>query len=372
MLCTFSTLLLTLASILSGCGTVPLEQKNDDVPVAWPLPPDRPRFVYEQMLRSPADIAMVTDEASMKELFTDVPAVSTTPVFDKPGAIVARRGMIYVADMKSNSVVVFNIPFRRIFRIGVRTPGGLTGPAGLALDGDMNVYVADAKWRKVYIYDALGLFLRTVGNPQDLDRPTGVAVSRDGQRIYVVDRSFNDSNQHRIVVYDAEGKKLQEIGTRGSGDGEFNIPLQATVGADDKLYVLDSGNFRIQAFDRDGKFLSSFGAVGKEFGHCSRPRGIAVDDAGNIYVSDAGFNNFQIFNPKGELLMSIGQSSMQPKPGQYGMLSGIAVDETGRVYLVDQVFNKIEVFRPLSEEEGLQMLRKSRNSKRTGMLDDRS
>lgn len=352
-------ILLTIALLLGACSTVE-EKKPYDGPLSWPQPPDQPRFAYETMLRSPADIALVSEDAKLRETFTGMPAVSDKPVMSKPSAIVARHGRIYVADTGSNTIIVFDVPRRKVFRFGTREPGNLSKPAGLALDGDMRVYVADSTLRKVFVYDNLGLFQHTVGGPEDLERPTGVAVSRDGERIYVIDRSYNEGDQHRVVVYDKEGKKLQVIGSRGNGEGQFNVPLQGAVGADGTLYVLDSGNFRVQAFDKDGKFLRSYGQPGKEFGNFARPRGIAVDDDGLVYVTDASFNNFQIFNPDGQLLLAIGQGSLESNPGQYGMLNGIAVDETGRIYVVDQLFNKVEVIRRLTESEGKQMLMESK------------
>lgn len=352
-------ILLTFVSLLAACAPASLERKPYDGPLIWPQPPDQPRFAYETMLRSAADIALVSEEASFRERMTGIKAVSSDPVFDKPAAIVARNGRIYVADTGSHTIVVFDVPRRKIFRFGIREPGNLLKPAGLALDGEMNVYVADAKWRKVLVYDDLGLYQRTVGDPEDLERPTGVAVSRDGERIYVIDRAYNESEHHRVVIYDKAGKKLKVIGSRGSEVGQFNVPLQGTVGPDGTLYVLDSGNFRVQAFDREGEFLRSFGGAGKEFGHFARARGIAVDAEGNIYVSDAGFNNFQIFNPKGELLLAIGQGGTESNPGLYGLLNGIAVDETGRVYVADQLFNKVEVIRRLTDSEGKQILKEA-------------
>ncbi len=357
------TLLLILpifAVLLSACSTVE-ERKPYDGPLIWPQPPDQPRFAYETMLRSPADIVIVPEEAKLREVLTGKAAVSDKPVMDKPSAIVARNGKIYVADTGTNTIVVFDVPRQRVFRFGTREPGNLAKPAGLAMDSQMNILVADSKLRKVMVYDSLGLLVSIIGSPDDLERPTGVAVSRDGERIYVVDRSYNDSDKHRVVVYDKMGKKLQVIGTRGSGDGQFNVPLQAAVAPDGTLYVLDSGNFRVQAFDRDGKFLRKFGNVGKEFGNFGRARGIAVDDDGLVYVTDASFNNFQIFNPDGQLLLAIGQSSLESNPGRYGMLNGIAVDETKRVYVVDQLFNKVEVIRRLTDSEGQKMLEESKN-----------
>jgi len=348
-----------LVLLLAACSTVE-EKKPFDGPLFWPQPPDLPRFAYETVLRSQADIAAVTEQAKLREQLTGIQAVSNLPVLDKPSSIVARDGMIYVADTGSNTIVVFNIRLRRIFHFGIREPGNLAKPAGLAMDDAMRIYVADSKLRKVFVYDAYGLFLRTVGSPEDLERPTGVAVSRDGELIYVVDRSYNENDNHRVIVYDKEGLKLKVIGSRGNGEGQFNVPLQAAVGPDGTLYVLDSGNFRVQAFDKDGKYLRSFGNPGKEFGNFARPRGIAVDDDGNIYVSDGSFNNFQIFNPEGQLLLTIGEGSLVSNPGRYGMLSGIAVDETGRIYVVDQLYEKVEVIRRLTESEGLKLLKESK------------
>ena len=351
-------------SMLLAACTVTQKQDADEAfngPLVWPQPPDQPRFAYETVLRSPADIAgtELSKDKLMREL-TGTAAPSNQPVFEKPAAVVARNGRIYVVDTAANSIIVFDAPRRKLFRFGQRQPGGLSKPVGLALDAQMNVYVADTKQRQVLVYDSLGLFQRAVGSPDDLERPTGVAVSRDGERIYVIDRSDNESNSHQVVVYDKDGKKIKVIGTRGGGEGQFNVPLQGTVAPDGTLYVLDSGNFRIQAFDRDGKFLHAFGRLGANLGNLARPRGIAVDDEGNIYVTDASFNNFQIFKPDGQLLLTIGRSATKSYPGQYGLLNGIAVDETGRIYVVDQLFNKVEVFRRLSDSEGQQMVREAK------------
>lgn len=350
--------------LLAGCGA---PQKEDESkifkgPLVWPQPPDQPRFAFEGMLNSPADIYVESEEDRTRFSLTGAKTVSDLPAFEKPAALVARYGRIYVADITARVIVVFDMPRHKVFRMGVREPGNLAKPSGLALDNEMNVYVADATNRKIYVYDALGLFQRTVGGPEDLDRPTGVAVSGDGERIYAVDRGHNENDQHHVVVYDKEGKKLQVIGTRGNAEGQFNVPLQAVVGPGDILYVLDSGNFRVQAFDRDGKFLRAFGGVGTEMGRLARPRGIAVDEESRVYVTDGAFNNFQIFDAQGRLLLVIGKGDDSNFPGYYGSLNGIAVDETGHIYVADQVFNKIEIIRRLSESEGKKKLEESKSN----------
>ena len=344
---------LLLSVVLEGCAPPSSRKDAADAaparPLVWPAPPDAARFVFETQLRSAADIApQPTAEEALRRRLTGEKAAERQPAFEKISAVAARFGRIYVTDAVMRRVIAFDVPRRRLFHFGLRAPGQLEKPMAVAVDAKQNVYVADAGRRQVVVYDGLGLYQRAVGDPSDLVRPTGVAVSSDGERIYVVDRANNDSDLHRVLMFDKDGRKLRELGRRGSGHGEFNVPVQAAVAPDGKLYVLDAGNFRVQVFDADGGYLRSFGASGDTAGSFARPRGIAVDAAGRVYVSDAFFGNFQVFDAEGRLLLAIGRQSSEDEPGRYGLISGLSVDETGRVYVADQLFNKIEVIRPVS------------------------
>lgn len=333
---------------LAGCVSAPSGEKAVSPRAAvWPAPPDPPRFAFEALLRSRADIRGSNNQESLRRLLTSDTS-DQGPAFEKVSAVAAAQGRIYAADSVKRRIVVFDAPRQKVFVFGLRNPGELQKPLALALDDAGNVYVADAGRRRILVYDPLGLHLKTLGDTEDLGRPTGVAVSGDGSRIYVVDRADNDSERHRIVILDSIGRKIGEFGRRGSGPGEFNIPVQAAVGPDGRVYVLDAGNFRIQIFAPDGQFLHAFGRNGTAVGSFARPRGLALDRNGHVYVSDAFFGNFQIFDPSGELLLAVGQLSPQDAPGHYGLISGLAVDETGRVYVADQLFNKIEVIKPLA------------------------
>lgn len=339
-------LLLPLIALLAGCGIQPASEDRSALRVRWPSPPDEARFFYEATIRGNQDIEILNREQKLKlVLMGDTrPKIGMTKPFD----VAASKGRFYVTDSLAGLVHAFDIPRRRYFQFGYRREGTLQVPHGIDVDASGRIYIADSKARRVVIYDALGLYLGSVGSPQELDRPTGLAVSPSGNAIYVVDTGGIDSDRHRIVVFSPAGKVLSTIGKRGKSPGEFNLPTDIEVDAEGNLYVLDSGNFRVQVIDSQHQVRLTFGSVGSGFGQFARPRGISLDAAGNIYVTDSSFANVQIFNVKGQLLLSMGNKHEEDGPGRLALPAGIDVDETGRVYIIDQLFRKLEVIRPAS------------------------
>ena len=342
--------LLVLAPVFFlGCAQTTLQVNQE--PVYWPGPPDAPRFVYAATLRSEESIKELTSKERFRMAVTSNDT-TIRRVFAKPFGVAASNGMVVVTDSIRKMGFIFNLRRKKLYQFGTAGKKGvLSKPLGVAVDNKGQIYVVDGKARKIFVYDAVGMYLREFGDAADLDRPVGVAVTKDGTRVYVVDAGGIDSKKHRVVVYDQKGTRLSVIGKRGMGNGEFNLPTQAAVAPDKTLYVLDGGNFRVQAFTPQGEFLRAWGENGRNFGNLARPRGLAVDADGVVYVSDAAFRNVQIFSAQGQLLLAIGGEGMRDEPGQFALPAGIAVDELGHLYIVDQLFAKIDVLRRLSEKE---------------------
>lgn len=350
-----TTLLLCASAMLALSGCANMGPGSAAHPF-WPKPPERARIIYEGVIHTELDI--------VKESKTDLLRASVAGsnprasiAFVKPYDVAARKGRIVVSDSANDIVNLFDIPQGQLFRIGLSTDGKLQQASGVTIDVKGNIYVADAKAKRVVMYDPLGHFAKSIGNGEVFSRPADVAVSNAGDRIYVVDLGGLDSQKHRVVVFNPDGKMLFTFGTHGMEPGQLHLASHLAVGPDDNIYVLDTGNFRVQVFDRDGKYLRHWGKVGVNFGNLARPRGIAIDADGNVYVTDATFGNFQVFDPTGHLLMWIGNTGLEDKPGQYALPAGIAVDESNHIYVVDQLYTKVEVLRRLTDDESDRLAR---------------
>ena len=330
---------------LSGCASAPPQESFDPAPV-YPAPPDKPRYIYERTLQNNEDVEKVTGFERFKIMATGRSPQARGLV--KPYGVAVHQGRVYVTDTAQAAILLFDIPGGHFRQFGQDDPGRLQKPIGITISKQGEIFVADVTARRVLVFNLDGTYLRTLGSDELLRRPVGVAISPDGTRLYVVDVGGITNDDHHVLVFDPQsGAHLQTIGTRGEGQGQFNLPLQAATGPDGTLYVVDGGNFRVEAFDPDGHFLSTFGEVGRFPGQFARPKGIATDKDGNIYVVDTAFGNVQIFNKEGHVLMFIGNRDRAGKPGKFFLPAGVAVGEDGRVYMVDQYFRKVDIFKPL-------------------------
>ena len=333
--------------ILAGCAEAPkAPSKPVELPV-YPPPPEVARFYWERALHNTADVVADDKDGALRRAITG--ERRTGQGVDKPYGVAVRNGKVYVGDTVGRFVMMYDLNAGKFTRIGQDDPGALRMPFGMELDAQGNLYVVDGSAKRIQVYDPAGKFLRTMGQDINWSRPVGIAIDDARRRLYIVDTGGVDSPDHKVRVLDmGTGRQVMEIGKRGDGPGEFNLPRDAAVGIDGKLYVVDGGNFRVQVFDPDGKHLRTFGSVGRQGGQFSRPKEIAVDKEGRLDVVDTAFGNFQIFDADGRLLLDVGARGNADGPGRFMLPAGIAVDTDGRVYMADQFFRKVEVFRPAS------------------------
>jgi len=76
----------------------------------------------------------------------------------------------------------------------------------------------------------------------DFAAPKGLATDQEGH-LYVVDALFE-----LVQIFNRQGQLLLAFGGRGNGVGQFMLPRGVFVSAQDKVYVADTYNQRIQVF----------------------------------------------------------------------------------------------------------------------------
>jgi len=145
--------------------------------------------------------------------------------------------------------------------------GMYTMPHAIRVDPHGNVWTTDAASSMVYKFSPKGRLLLKIevgGQPTPCGNfcsTTDVAFAPDGH-VFIADGYRNA----RILEYTAEGRKVREWGTAGTGPGQFRLPHSIQIGPDNIVYVADRENGRIQRFDRTGAFLGEWAQYGKTFG----------------------------------------------------------------------------------------------------------
>lgn len=312
-----ATLIVALAALFAvGCASSGSRQAPDSAPESyafWPLFPDDPRVQFVRSINSSADLAPIKTSALADIVFGKETAHEAD--VNKPYGVAISNGKIYVCDIRSASLIVFDIPKKQTRLVGVTGANRLNHPVAVAVADDGTVYVADNERGAIVVFDAQERYQQAIGFPGF--EPAGLAVH--GDRLYAT-----DLKAQVVQVFDRRsGEKVLSIGEVGDDDGQFRLPLGIAVGPDGSVYVMDMMRCRLQKFSSEGEFLEATGELGDIAGSFARPKHIAVDDDGIIYVVDAAFQNVQMFDDQFRILMSFGAAGTFP--GAMNLPAGVAV-----------------------------------------------
>ena len=221
----------------------------------------------------------------------------------------------------------------------VRVVEGLVKPLGIMLNSKQQLVVAEWGGKKVMVFDRDGKKLQTIKS-ENISLPAGVAVDGD-DNIYVSDPSSSS-----LLKFNKEGKLMKVVGRKGTQPGEFSDLTFMKV-INNKLYVCDRGNYRVQILSTELDYMNSFGCYGDGDGQFNRPNGIAQDRAGYLYVSDSYNKRVQVFDCKGQFLSTFSKKGAASK-GLY-LPCGIAVSSDQFVYVCDHDSNCVSVFKTSGE-----------------------
>ena len=168
--------------------------------------------------------------------------------------------------------------------------------------------------------------------------PSALAFDSD-DRLYVADEALQ-----RVSIFTKSGELLGQWGEQGPRDGQLDRPSAMVFDSEDNIYLTDSLNHRVQKFGKDGAFLGNWGEEGDGPGQFNMPWGIALDGNGDVYVSDWRNDRVQKFDPSGRYLAQWGSSG--DGEGQFKRPSGLTVDPDGNIYVCDWGNERVQVLSP--------------------------
>jgi sugar lactone lactonase YvrE len=238
-------------------------------------------------------------------------------------------GDLFIADSGSNKVWEIAKGNTTLQSIG----SGLAGPSGVAADGLGNVYIADTGNNRIVqipvVNEALSTSAQTVLIPEGtivagspLNNPAGVSVDAQGN-LYIADTG----NSRVVFLPPADNWSAEGALTLGSG---FERPLAVTVASSGLIYIADSGNGKVYSISYPAE------AVGKTLVATgfNDPSALAVDAAGDLFVVDKGNSQvLRIPNLSGSLVTTSALNVSLGIADPYGL----AIDQEGNLYVSDDV-----------------------------------
>ena len=199
-------------------------------------------------------------------------------------------------------------------------------------------------------------FGSTGSSDDEFDMPTDLAISNNGENLYIV-----DSENNRIKIYDLTSgdncpSGTDEViddevcfddtfGVSGSSDGRFDIPTDLAVDPDTgDIYVVDSNNNRVQKFESNGDFDIEFGSDNSgDDDYLGSPSAIAVHkDSDYVYVADSTTDSISVFDKNGNFKFSFDDDD---SGNEFDKPSGMVIDnKDDRLYVADTGNHQIRIF----------------------------
>ena len=246
---------------------------------------------------------------------------------------VDKYGNIYVVDNGSHRVRKLDVSTGQVTTLAGSSSGFVDGIGsaarfntltGIAVDEDLNIYVADAANHAVRKITQAGVVTTLAGNGTAgivdgvwpdvrMNRPTAVCIGKDGF-LYAADRygqRIRKIDLHTGKTVTIAGSGGSSSTTGGQVDGEalkarFNNPWGIEIDKDGTIYVSELGgtgsathtirmikNGQVSTIGGDASFNApGYVNGGSEVSRFYNPTDLAVDDAGNIFVGD--MNNYVI------------------------------------------------------------------------------
>lgn len=171
--------------------------------------------------------------------------------------------------------------------------GYATGPQGLAIDNQGNLWVADTNRQRLVVFDRSGGFLTQVALGENV-WPQTLAFSPDGTLLVL------NGYEGQIIRMDTSGRVLATFASPGQGAGQLGVisdinrldgPRDMVVDTKGNIYVVDTYNSRIVTFSATGTFGGATGTFGSAMGEVYLPSGITYHAESDFFFLADTYNH---------------------------------------------------------------------------------
>lgn len=198
--------------------------------------------------------------------------------------------------------------------------GQFTEPSGVAVNAQNDIIVADTNNHRIQIFDKEGRFKFQFGECGKRDGqllyPNRVAVVRTSGDIIVTERSPT----HQIQIYNQYGQFVRKFGAN-----ILQHPRGVTVDNKGRIVVVECKVMRVIIFDQSGTVLQKFGCSK----HLEFPNGVVVNDKQEIFISDNRAHCVKVFSYEGVYLRQIGGEGITNYP------IGVGINANGEILIAD-------------------------------------
>lgn len=235
---------------------------------------------------------------------------------------------------------------------------GKADAAGLAVDADSRVFVADTRNRTVRIFSVFGSEVGRLdaqnaeaGERSDrrgsLGRPHDLALDDEG-RLFVC--SGLADRVHSVQCFLPDGTWVRTFHAGADPQAVWAAPRGITV-VGEALYVAETGRGRIHAMRTDGASLGSVAATG-DSGEPAAPVAVAVLPGGDLAVALWGEPSRVVrfdasLRPRGVLIRGGDAEGLVRDPFD------LAVDLAGRLLVADKGGTRVQAFSDKGEHLGV-------------------
>jgi len=198
--------------------------------------------------------------------------------------------------------------------------GQFTEPSGVTVNGHNEIVVADTNNHRIQIFDREGRFKFQFGECGKRDGqllyPNRVAVVKPSGDIVVTERSPT----HQVQIYNQYGQFVRKFGAN-----ILQHPRGVTVDNKGRIIVVECKVMRVIIFDQMGTVLHKFGCSK----HLEFPNGVVVNDRQEIFISDNRAHCVKVFNYEGQFLRQIGGEGLTNYP------IGVGINVNGDIIVAD-------------------------------------